>query len=164
MGRLALRLLASVAFAVCVLGAASASASPGGALEAHGLFDPSVRFGGAITADVWYGRGRFKGGGVFGVGALSAGDGQSSRVLTPVGGVFAFVPEPEQSGLTLLARGGMLAGAKKGGFTLEPWLSGAVGYAFSLGEGASVRAGLEVWGMIGRDAGLLIAPTFGFGF
>ena len=122
------------------------------------------RYGGALSADLWYGAGLLKIGGAFAAGAISKGSGFSSRVLTPVGLSLALAPLRESSGPTAVARGGIAAGVKQGGFTVGPWISCALGYRFTLGEAASLRLGLDVWSLLGSGRGLFLAPYFGLGF
>ncbi len=150
--------------ATCLPSRANASPAISGALDARGLLGLSGRYGGALSTDLWYGAGLFKVGGAFAVGALSKGDGLSSRVLTPFGLSLALTPATDQSGPTAVARGGLATGAKKGGFTVGPWASCALGYRFALGEGASVRLGVDTWLLFGDGSGLFIAPYFGLGF
>jgi hypothetical protein len=135
-----------------------------GAADARMLFGLSNRYGGALSTDLWYGSGVVKAGGVFAVGALSEGGGNSSRVLTPVGLSLALQPPTDASGPTAVARGGVAAGAKKGGFSLGPWASCALGYRFALGEGASIRLGADMWMLFGDGSGLFLAPYVGLGF
>ncbi len=135
-----------------------------GAAEGRVLFSASSRYGGALSTDLWYDAGFLKLGGAFAVGAISEGAGKSSRVLTPVGLSLALLPAQDQSGPTALARGGVAAGAKKGGFTAGPWASCALGYRFALGEGASVRVGADMWILFGDGSGLFFAPYAGLGF
>ena len=118
----------------------------------------------ARRTDLWYDAGLLKLGGAFAVGAVSEGSDVSSRVLTPVGLSLALQPKRDHSGPTAVARGGIAAGAKKGGFALSPWASCALGYRFALGEGASVRLGIDTWVLFGDGKGLFVAPYVGLGF
>lgn len=134
-----------------------------GAADGRVLLGIRGRYGGALSTDLWYGAGLLKIGGAFSAAAISKGSGFSSRILTPVGLSLALMPPGEGSGPTAVARAGVAAGAKKGGFTATSWLSCALGYRFALGEGASVRLGTDVWLLL-RGGGLFFAPYFGLGF
>ncbi len=135
-----------------------------GAADARVLLGGSGRYGGAFSTDLWLSAGPLQLGGAVAVGAISRGAGSSSRVLTPVGLSVALQPVQDVSGPTMLARGGLVAGANQGGFTAGPWISGALGYRFALGEGASVRVGADAWALFGRDRALFLAPYVGLGF
>ena len=154
--------------ALCLLSGAvrRAYAAPPteGAVDGRMLFGVSGRYGGALSTDLWFNTGLLKLGGAFAVGAISEGAGYSSRVLTPVGLSLALQPSVDVSGPTAVLRGGIAAGAKKGGFSLGPWGSCALGYRFALGEGASVRVGADVWLLLGDGKGLFLAPYLGLGF
>lgn len=156
-----------VVLAACALFAAPAAAAPsvvGGAADGRLLLGLDGRYGGALSVDLWYAPGRFKVGGAFATAALSAGGGSSSRVLSPIGLSLAFEPARDESGLTLIGRGGVAPGARKGGFSVGSWASCALGYRFALGEGASVRVGAEAWGLWGPGSGVFFAPYLGLGF
>ena len=104
-------------------------------------------------------------GGTFGVGALSQGDGASSRVFTPFGLSLGFMPrDDDKSGPTAILRGGGYAGAQKGGLVVGPFASCALGYRFGLGEGAHVRLGVDSWALFMHKGGLFLGPYFGLGF
>ncbi len=134
-----------------------------GAADGRVLFGIDGSYGGALSTDLWYDAGLVKIGGVFAVAAISKGSDVSSRVLTPFGLSLALLPPGEGSGPTAVGRAGVAAGAEKGGFTLDPWMSCALGYRFALGEGASIRLGTDAW-LVLRGGGLFIAPYFGLGF
>lgn len=128
------------------------------------MFGLDQRYGGALLAEFWGRRGVVRPGVAVGIGALSAGDDESSRVVTPLGFSLAVVPGLESSGFVAVARLGGYAGAEKGGFIAGGFASGAAGYAISLGEGASIRMTADVWALIGKRGGFFFGPALGFGF
>lgn len=147
--------------------AAPARATPPmhGAVDARGLLQLEGPYGGALTADLWWGRGWLRGGAAAGVGALSAAGKQSSRVVTPVGLSLSLAsPDDTRSGPTIALRAGVAPGAEKGGFAMGFWGSCAPGFRFALGEGASLRLGGEVWLLTGLSGTVFLGPFLGLGF
>ena len=154
-------------FFLCFGLASSAQAAPHlhGAVDGRGLIGVSGRYGGSLGLDLWGGSGVVRVGGTFGVGALSAGDGASSRVFTPFGLSLGLMPRDDtRSGPTAILRGGGYAGAQKGGLVVGPLASCALGYRFALGEGAHVRLGVDAWALFMHHGGLFIGPDLGLGF
>lgn len=146
------------------IAASPARAELSGAVDARPLLGITGRYGGAALVDLWGMRGRMRVGGALGLGALSAGDGASSRVLTPLALSLALAPAGEASGFVATLRLGGYAGAQKGGFTGGGYGSCALGYGFSLGEGASVRLAAEISGLLGARGGVFVGPALGLGF
>jgi hypothetical protein len=142
----------------------AARAELSGGVDARALIGLDDRHGGALSVDLWATRGMFRPGGFFGIGALSANDDKSSRVLTPLALSLSFLPAGEGSGLVVIARAGGYAGAQKGGLIGGGFASGTVGFGFALGEGAQVRLAAEVWGLIGEHGGVFFGPNLGLGF
>jgi hypothetical protein len=106
-----------------------------------------------------------RGGLGLGVAALSGEGKASSRVLTPLGlSLSLAAPDELRSGPLAVLRAGFAPGAEKGGFVLAGWGSCALGYRIALGEGASVRLGVESWLLLGEDGGLFLGPFVGLGF
>jgi hypothetical protein len=157
-----------LALVIALLGllcAAPARAELSGAVDGRALFGVDGRYGGAAMIDLWGLRGMVRPGAAFGIGALSAGDRKvSSRVVTPLALSLAFVPRPEGSSFFGVARLGGYLGAEKGGFIGGLFVGGALGYGIGLGEGASFRFALDVWGMVGERGGLFLGPSLGLGF
>lgn len=143
---------------------AHAESSLHGAVDGRGMFEISGRKGGLLTTDLWFGPPIVRFGVVLGVGALSEGKGYSSSVLTPFGASLALQPLGDASGPTLALRGGGYTGGDKDGFYFAGWTGGALGYRIDLGEGASVRLGLDAWALFGRGNGFFLAPYLGLGF
>jgi hypothetical protein len=147
------------------LAAPARSAPPlHGAVDGRGLIALSQRYGGALSADLWWGEGVLKAGLGVAVGALSGHDDASSRVFTPLGLSLALGPRGEGSGPLATLRAGLLPGAEKGGLMLGGWASCAIGYRFALGEGASLRLGADGWLLLGEHGGLFWGPFLGLGF
>jgi hypothetical protein len=148
------------------LGSPAQAAPPvHGAVDGRVLFEVGGRYGGALGADLWWGRGMLRGGLGLGLGALSASGGASSRVVTPFGLSLALAPaSDERAGPIVTLRAGVLPGAQKDGFVLGGWGSCALGYRFALGEGASVRVGADGWLLLGEHGGLFWGPFVGLGF
>ncbi len=141
-----------------------ARAELSGTVDGRALIGIDRSYGGALMADVWATRGWLRPGGAFGIAAVSAGDGASSRVLTPLALSLAFVPRGERMGFVAVARLGGYAGAQKGGLIGGGFASCTLGYAFSLGEGASLHLSAELWGLVGAHSGLFLGPAVGLGF
>jgi hypothetical protein len=141
-----------------------ARAELSGAVDGRALIGIDQRYGGALLAELWGSRGMVRPGVAFGLAALSGNGEASSRVVTPLGFSLAIVPRNEASGFLAIVRLGGYAGAEKGGFIGGAFGSGALGYGISLGEGASVRLTVDVWGLIGTRGGLFLGPALGFGF
>jgi hypothetical protein len=143
-----------------------------GAVDGRMLLGITNRYGGSLGVDLWAGSGRLRLGGTIGVGAVSKDDATSSRVFSPLGLSAALMPREGASGPTLVLRGGVYAGAQKSGLILGPFMSCALGFRKDLGEGASVRVGVDFWGLFmnnggGADEhkrGILIGPYVGLGF
>ena len=158
----------AAAVAVCLwLAPAPGRANPEvhGAVDVRGLIEPAGRFGGAINADVWFGKSLLKAGLAGGVGAISNRSDASSRVFTPFGLSLGLAPRAQDaSGPMATLRLGVAPGAQKGGFVVAGWASCALGYRFALGEGASVRLGADAWFLIGKQGGVLFGPFLGLGF
>lgn len=158
---------AQVATSPDVAAVPSAQPGPAGALDARPLFGFAARHGGAVSLDVWLRLGMFRLGAMSGIGALSGNDEVSSRVLTPLALSFALVPRADGAGWFGLARLGGYLGAEKGGFIRGLFASGALGYGFALGEGASIRVGADLWGLAataGGRGGVFVGPMVGLGF
>jgi hypothetical protein len=159
--------LFGIALLVACLGFASgARAVPRvyGAVDGRYLVGVSNRHGGAIGLDLWFGMRSFRLGGSFGVGALSKNREASSRVFTPLGLSMGIMPGADRSGPTALLRLGGYAGAQKSGLIYGPFASCALGYGFALGEGASVRLGVDGWLLMLHQGGVFVGPYFGLGF
>ncbi|MFT3928361.1 MAG: hypothetical protein QM778_37885 [Myxococcales bacterium] len=149
------------------LSSTSAQAQPlvHGAVDGRALIETSGRYGGAITADLWWGKALLKAGLAAGVGAVSNRRDASSRVFTPLGLSLSLAPKaPDTSGPLATLRLGFAPGAQKGGFVVAGWASCALGYRFSLGEGASLRLGADAWFLIGKQGGVFFGPFLGLGF
>jgi hypothetical protein len=157
--------LAFVFVCFAVLSSAHAAPRLSGAVDGRMLIGVTGRYGGALGLDLWAGSSVVRVGGTFGVGALSKSDDASSRVFTPFGLSLGFMPrDDDRSGPSAVLRGGGYAGAQKGGLLLGPFASVALGYRFALGEGASVRVGVDAWTLFLNHGGLFLGPYFGLGF
>lgn len=141
-----------------------ARAELAGAIDAQGLFGLDRRYGGAVLTELWGRRGIVRPGAAVGFAALSSSDDASSRLLTPLAFSLAIMPGMENSGFVGVARLGGYLGAEKGGFIGGGFASAALGYAISLGEGASVRITADVWGLVGKRGGAFFGPALGLGF
>jgi hypothetical protein len=163
---------ASVWLAMIVAGLVTAFPSPSsatpevhGAVDGRGLIETSGRYGGAVSADFWWGGGLLRAGLAAGVGAVSQRDDASSRVFTPLGLSLALMARDlEKGGPLATLRLGVAPGAEKGGFVVAGWAGCALGYRFALGEGASVRLGADAWLLFGPSGGLFLGPFLGLGF
>jgi hypothetical protein len=156
--------LLAVLGALLVPGSADAAPKLAGAVDGRLSVGVDGRYGGALGVDLWAGAGLFRLGGSFGVGALSEGAGATSRVFTPFALSLGLLPRADQSGLTAALRLGGYAGADKGGLLAGPFASVALGYGIDLGEGASVRFGVDGWALFLNDGGLFFGPYVGLGF
>jgi hypothetical protein len=141
-----------------------ARAELSGATDGRALFGVDQRYGGGVMTDIWGLRGRVRPGIAVGLSALSGNDEASSRVVTPAGFSLAFGPSTEVSSLIAVTRLGGYVGMEKGAFIGGGFASGAVGYAIALGEGASIRLTVDVWGLIGKRGGVFFGPAVGLGF
>ena len=163
-----LRLLAVGALVFAALtglsSAASAQEHVRGAADARLLVDLDTRLGASASIDLWRSFGQLQLGGVVSVGAISAGGGESSRVFAPVGLSLALLAAPEESGPALALRGGAWLGAIKGDIHGHAWAGAAIGYRFAIGEGASLRAGADLWALFGPDSLLMLGPYVGLGW
>lgn len=146
------------------LWAAPARAELSGAVDGRALFGLDGRHGGAVLIDLWALRGRWRPGGCFGLGALSANADASSRVVSPLALSLSFVPRPEGSSLFVTGRLGGYAGSEKSGFIGGFYAGGALGYGLHIGEGATVRLAADAWGMVGARGGFFLGPSLGLGF
>jgi hypothetical protein len=114
--------------------------------------------------DVWAMRSWLRVGGATGLGALSANDKASSRVLTPLALSLAVIPDRDAAGFVGVLRAGGYGGGQKSGLIGGAFFSGTLGYGFALGEGASIRLAAELWALVGSHGGLFVGPTVGLGF
>jgi hypothetical protein len=144
--------------------AAPARAELSAALDGRALIGFDQRYGGAVMLDVWAMRSWIRVGGATGLGALSANDKASSRVLTPLALSLAVIPDRDGAGFVGVLRAGGYGGGQKSGLIGGAFFSGTLGYGFSLGEGASIRLAAELWGLVGSNGGLFVGPTLGLGF
>jgi len=144
--------------------AAPARAELSGALDGRALIGFDQRYGGAVMIDVWAMRGWLRVGAATGIGALSANDEASSRVLSPLALSLAVIPDRDAAGFVCVLRAGGYGGGQKSGLIGGGFFSGTLGYGFSLGEGASIRVAAELWGLVGSHGGLFVGPTIGLGF
>ena len=135
-----------------------------GGVDARVLIGADRRFGGAMMVDTWGLGGRVRLGGALGLGALSGRDDKSSRVVSPLALSLAIVPPGGRSGFVGVARLGGYVGGEKGGFIGGGFGSCAIGYALSLGEGATFRMAADVWGLLGERGGVFFGPAVGLGF
>lgn len=135
-----------------------------GAADARLLMDFDYRVGASGSVDLWWGDRLLYVGGVASVGALSRGAGNSSQVFAPVGLSLGLLPPPNVSGPNLVLRSGVYAGAVKGEVFFHGWAAAAVGYRFALGEGASVRTGVDLWALFGDNGILTLSPYLGLGW
>jgi hypothetical protein len=151
---------------------ALAAPSLHGAVDGRMLFGVTNRYGGSLSLDLWGGSGLFRLGGMVGVGAVSKDEATTSRVFSPLGLSMALLPGSGSVGGSVIVRGGAYAGAQKSGLILGPFVSCALGLRFDLGEGASVRLGVDVWGLFKNNGGgsdqhkrgLSLGPYVGLGF
>jgi hypothetical protein len=154
----------TIAFALLLLWGSSAQAELSGGVDGRALLGIDGRYGGALAADLWLTRGVVRPGAAFAIAALSKSDDASSRVVTPLAFSLAVMPSGDASGFVGIARLGGYAGAQKGGFIGGGFGSCALGYGFSLGEGASLRIAADLWGLIGKGGGLFFGPSLGLSF
>jgi hypothetical protein len=149
---------------VALLFAVPARAELSGATDGRALLGVDGRYGGALMIDLWGLRGKWRPGAAFGLGALSENDSASSRLFSPLALSMAFVPWPDGSSPFVVGRVGGYLGAEKGGFIGGLYAGGALGYGIGLGEGATVRLGVDLWGLIGERGGFFLGPAVGLGF
>ena len=161
-----MRLLSSclVALALFTAGVAHAAPKLEGAVDGRLLLGVDGRYGGGLDADLWVRTGVLRVGGSFGVGALSKSDRATSRVFTPLALSLGLMPRDARSGPSAILRLGAYAGADKGGLMGGPYVAAALGYRVALGEGASVRLGVDAWALLLHDGGLFFGPYVGLGF
>ena len=148
-------------FAVCTasLGAAPARASaqdlidPSGALTAHFLVADGD-LGGAVLLDVWAHLDWVRIGGFVGAGAIPAERDDRNRVMMPLGVSFAAnLVTGDLVTIQLRARAGMWAGATQSEkLAIGAFLGGGGYVGFSIGSGALLLFGADVWGVISSDA------------
>ena len=167
MPRRSLRAEAAGVVVAALLSAATTApvhADVSGGVDARALLGVDGRMGGAMLVDAWGLDGRVRVGGALGLGALSGRGDKSSRVVSPLAFSLALVPPSHASGFVAVARLGGYVGGEKGGFIGGGFGSCAVGYAQSLGEGATLRMTADVWGLLGRHGGVFLGPALGLGF
>jgi hypothetical protein len=148
--------------AACVT--APARAELAGAVDVRPLIGVDSRYGAAALAELWARRKIVRPGVAFGLGALSKNDDASSRIVTPLAFSLAVMPSMERTGFVGVIRLGGYAGAEKGGFIGGGFVSGTLGCCIALGEGASLRLAVDVWGLIGKRGGVFLGPALGLGF
>ncbi len=158
------RLAELLIIALLALVAVPAQADVSGAVDGRALFGFDGRYGGALMADVWGLRGKWRPGGCFGLGGLSDNSKSSSRLFSPLGFSLAFVPWPERSSPFVIGRVGGYLGSEKGGVIAGGYAGGALGYGLHLGEGTTVRIAADLWGLLGTRGGFFLGPSLGLGF
>lgn len=145
---------AAIALAIAA-GPSSASAQdvePSGALTAHFLISDGD-LGGAAMLDVWAAFEWLRVGGFFGGGAIPSERDEHNRVLMPFGVSVAAVLPTQFVSLEVRARAGAWGGATQAEkLAIGIFTGGGLYLGFSLGQGATIQLGLDVWGVIGSDA------------
>jgi hypothetical protein len=122
------------------------------------------RYGAGATADALWGTGRVRGGLSLGIDAISAGDSGTSAVISPVGFAAQLRRAEATSSPYLGVRAGAAPGALQGRFFCAAFGAFGAGYAWQLGEGASLRVGLEAWGAWSEPRKeFWVSPSIGLG-
>ncbi len=141
---------------------ARAEVRPEGAVDAVGLVAADA-FGGAATVDLWAPAGPLRLGGVLGLGALTSGDDQRSRVLMPVGASVGLVFGGDRRPFfDLRLRAGAWAGATSQGLRVGGWLAGGAYFGYALGPNVSLGAGVSAWLLAGHGHIVAVAPGLTF--
>jgi hypothetical protein len=135
-----------------------------GALDAHARISIDGRHGAGVSADALWGGPRWRAGLHLGLDAVAGGGGETSAVLTPLGLAGQF---SARGGATPFAglRGGFLPGLEQRGLMLGGFAAFHAGYAFALGDAATLRLSAEAW--VGGAAGrreVWLSPCLGIGF
>lgn len=135
-----------------------------GALDAAARISVDGRHGAGVGADALWGGSRWRAGLHVGLDAVAGGGGETSAVLTPLGLAAQFAA---RGGATPFAglRGGMLPGIEQRGLLLGGFAAFHAGYAFALGDAATLRLSAEAW--VGGAAGrreVWLSPCLGLGF
>ena len=133
-----------------------------GAVRGQVLASLEEDVGGAVSADLWLPLDWFRVGGFIGVGALPAEEDARNRTFMPLGVSVGFEAMGDDGGISVIARGGLWAGATQevkltaGGFV-------AVGayLLFALGDNVALDVGLDLWGVFGDGETVLFAPSVG---
>jgi hypothetical protein len=125
---------------------------------------PSGRYGAGATVDGLWGQGRVRGGLSLGIDAISAGDTGTSAVVSPLGIAAQLRRAADTSSPYLGVRAGAAPGALQGQFFCAAFGAFGAGYAWRLGEGAFLRAGLEAWGAWSEPRKeFWVSPSIGLG-
>lgn len=122
--------------------------------------------GGGVSVDLWAAFDWFRIGGFAGALTIPSSRDSHNRFATPIGVSMAAVASLGDVDLELRLRGGLWAGStQEAKMTAGGFLGGGAFLDFHLGGGASLGAGMEVWGFLGAGATWAISPmltlTFG---
>jgi hypothetical protein len=135
-----------------------------GALDAQARISVDGRHGAGVSADALWGGPRWRAGLHLGLDAVAGGGGETSAVLTPLGLAAQFAAHGRATPFAGV-RGGLLPGLEQRGLLLGGFAAFHAGYAFVLGETATLRLSAEAW--VGGAAGrreVWLSPCLGLGF
>lgn len=150
---------------VAALAMALASTSIARAQELSGAINAGVivadgDVGAGGWLDLWAAFDWFRIGGFTGALTIPSSRDSHDRFATPAGISMAAVANLGDYDLELRARGGMWGGStQEVKMTAGGFVSGAAFIDLHLGGGASVGAGVEVWGFLGAGATWAVVPT-----
>lgn len=152
-----------VAVTSLTVGLAHAQDPFAGRVGASVLVSTRGDVGGAVHSDLWFAADVFRVGGFLGAGVVPAEEDARNRVYMPVGASLALITEGGPLGIGATVRGGLWAGATQAEkLAIGGCIGGSLDFTISLGAGAALTLGLDVWGLFGSGASLLFAPAVGF--
>jgi hypothetical protein len=134
--------------------------SVAGALNAGAIFDGAGDVGAGGWVDVWCAFDWARIGGFAGAATIPSSVDLYDRFAAPVGISLAAIANLGDYDLGLRARGGFWGGStQQDKMTAGGFIGGAGFLEFHLGGGASLGAGVEIWGFFGSGQTYAVAPT-----
>ncbi|MFK8000928.1 MAG: hypothetical protein AB8H86_15120 [Polyangiales bacterium] len=154
--------LCAAALICCFFSAGEARADwePAGAISAGLPIDvggEDTRVGGLVLIDLYKPLGDFRLGLAGGLGVLSRGEDETSRLYAPLGLSLAYRIGGERIGAHLTARAGVFGGADFEGLIGGAFVSGGASLDIRFGT-LALALGVDYWGLFGGGSRSLVTP------
>lgn len=154
--------LCAAALTCCFLSVSEVRADwePAGAISAGlpiSVGGETTRVGGLVLVDLYKPFGDFRLGFAAGVGVLSRGEDEDSRLYAPLGLSLAYRLGGERIGVHITARAGVFGGADYEGLIGGAFVSGGASLDIRFGT-LALALGVDYWALFGSGSRSLITP------